>query len=366
MTQETSKIAEVTPEHIQGLGTKYQLTDFTSEALDKILSMDTAYEAEPETAPAPEQPAPEVVQGKDEKPADTAPTEKHVSLAEKYYLKSNEANTEKQKREHLEGQLNAFKQDPSKFQEWYAKQTGKDQLEIANTLRKGGDGKVDMFDPHNQDVLTETMKRLVDANRELSQRVETLTQKEDRLEAERAARENLSSMDAELADTGIREVMGESFSSADLKWSRVWNELGAEKATALANDPAKFAAEYPHLELPKNLDAYFQAAKAVRSSMQLNGELSASQLLKAQGFKGSVGSPKPTPELAERRMAADKDLEVQGRVTVAPPNLGEGGKTPQELMANRINDVIAKGNALGIDKLSADEKAILNRALGID
>lgn len=372
MAQEsTGKIAELTPEIVQGLGDKYQPEDLTPEALDALLAQPTAGttprapEAEPaaqtvETEPAATETPTEVPPETEAKPeTDPQAKAKKPSLKEAYYEKSNALNHARQMQKNQEALLQKMLEDPAEYFNWREKQLGANP---EMRMVKDGKGNVDMSNPTNQREIQRVLEATARAAQEAKVQVEQLKAQEQQRIAEAESRKYLDKLAEEFGQDVI-EDLGESFADADLNWVRVYGELGEEQAGEFLKDPSKFSATHPHLRAPRNPELYFRLVNSVKAAEATGMSLSPRKILEADGYRPSKQQAKLTPERAAAVLDARKEMEVQGRTTIANPNIGDKGALPQEVASRRFDDVIAKFNAG--KKLEPAEQALLDAALGL-
>lgn len=348
----TAKIAEVTPEHIAGFGDTYSPEDFTPEALDRLLQEEppeaVPIAAEPEPiAPEAEEPEPEKAP---ETPATVSADDPLRDLRMKYQEKSNELNTTNQKLKHYEELLS----DPAKARDFFVKKKGVSSEELQKLFVRDADGKVDMFNEKNQSALLEAQRVLAEEQGDLRRANEELRKKLAHQEQMENLTRTYSQLDRELSRTGAEDAMGEAFSDADRKWAQIHTELGAEMATRFVMDPA-LQKQYPHLEAPKNFDAYVRVNKAISARRHLP-DADLAVLLTSMGVAPTTKKPAVDPK--NLAPATHKNQVPPADVATLPP-AGAGATIP-----NNVADAEAFLRSIeGKAKLSKEEAAKLDAIL---
>jgi len=328
MSDAANKIAEVTPEHIAGFGEKYAPEDFTPSALERILSGEPSTDApEPNTPQAVENvteaaPAvePKVVSPPQAEPQTQAAPDGLSELRTKYQDIANQLNTERQKREHYESLLS----DPAKTKEYLVRKRGVSAEDLEKLFTRESDGSIDFSDPKNQAAFSQVNSTLAKELEAQRKRTEELEARWNERERNESIRQELSGFDRELAAFGAESALGEPFSVADMKWAQVHRELGAENAQRFATDEA-FRKQYPHLELPKNFEAYAKVNKAISHKKTLP-DLDLGIILQSLGVKPASTRTTQTAQVPQQQSALAAD------VAQLPPT-GSGGNLPDPTKA---------------------------------
>ena len=332
------------------------LSDFSPEDQDKMLGITSEepvqFESDEKVEPSK---STEANEGEPSKAVETPTEEKKTvdvpadddkpkTLAEKYYRKSNEANTFRQKLESKERHLTRMAEDAEYAKKWLSENAkwSKD-VEVPVAL----DGSLDI------EKAPAAIKAIYEKSQRLEREMEEMRQDQQRKMADLERQEEIRAVQHDLEAFGID--LGEKFDEAERKYASAWAKLnGDENAIDRYVKDENYRKSVG--DAPKNLDGLLKVLQAVHDCKALGGKYPLAVFLREQGLEPKKAQTKQaTAHDDVRKAEINKMAEVSQRPEPMPTSSG----SPREVDSDA--DFIEKMDKKPSELWTAEERKRLNK-----